>query len=126
MNWIRHFRRGAVLCCMTAQLAACSTYRVVSVTPADLIARDHPSRIRIEAADGSRHVYYRPEIRGDSLWGRKYTNANPAYRVIALRDVTGVATPHTNTPLTVLSVGLGAAALTTLVFYVSYSNSSGW
>lgn len=107
---------GALVCWLTAQLAACTTWRLEQVAPADLIARDHPSRVRIDATDGSRQVFYRPEVRGDSLWGRKREAAAKADRVVALRDVTGVATRHTSAGKSALLVlGIGATAVGALV-----------
>lgn len=49
---------------------ACSSWHVQSVSPAQLVADAHPSRVRVQRSDGSRVVLQRPVVRGDSLAGQ--------------------------------------------------------
>lgn len=109
MKWAAMIRRSAVVCWMVPQLAGCTSWRLETVTPAELIARDHPGRVRVRGHDGRREVFYHPEVRGDSLWGRRQGAAPRADRVMALGDVTAVATSHVSVVKTA-ALGLGIAA----------------
>ena len=56
-------------------------------------------------------MLYRPEVRGDTLWGTRDADARQPDRGIALADVTSVATLNVKTAQTVaLGLGFGAVA----------------
>jgi hypothetical protein len=42
MKWAAMIRSSAVVCWMVPQLLGCTSWRIETVTPATLIARDHP------------------------------------------------------------------------------------
>jgi hypothetical protein len=92
------------------QLGGCTTWRLEGVAPAELIARDHPAKIRVRGPRQRPEVLYRPEIRGDTLVGRHRAHARTPDRSIALTEVTSVATSHVNAGKTV-GLGLGHVAV---------------
>ncbi len=53
-----------------AQVAtACTSWRVQSVTPQELIAREHPKAIQVREPGGAVYVVESPQVAGDSLTG---------------------------------------------------------
>lgn len=99
---------GVVLL-LSASHAGCTSWRVESVAPAELVARDHPSRIRVAGADGHHQVLRRPEVQGDSLQEGGPPRFSSPHRAVALADVTSVATSHFSLGKT-MGLGLGVAA----------------
>ena len=51
-------------------LTACSSWKVSTATPAQLLANEHPAKIRITLADSSAVVLTQPELLGDTLVGQ--------------------------------------------------------
>ena len=49
--------------------AACTSWRVQSVTPQELLAREHPSSIQVRERGGAVFVLTAPRVTGDSLTG---------------------------------------------------------
>lgn len=49
--------------------AACSSWRVQSVTPQELLAREHPNAIQVREQGGAKYVLGSPRVEGDSLTG---------------------------------------------------------
>ena len=49
--------------------ASCTSWRVQSVTPRELLAREHPSSVRIRETGGAVYVLASPQVQGDSLSG---------------------------------------------------------
>jgi hypothetical protein len=49
--------------------AACTSWRVPSVTPQELLARDHPAAIRVREQGGVKYVLVSPRLEGDSVTG---------------------------------------------------------
>lgn len=54
---------------LVQSISACSSWFVQPTTPRDLIAGQHPQRLRITRTDSSHIVLTKPQIRGDSLYG---------------------------------------------------------
>jgi hypothetical protein len=77
MHWLRcpARRRLTVLVQLTSFLAACMTWRTEPIAPANLIANQKPSVVRITRTDSSRVTLREPAIRGDSLYGTSITEA---------------------------------------------------
>jgi hypothetical protein len=73
------------------------------------VGSGHPQEIRVERSNGNSETLYTPEVRGDSLVGRRALDARRIDRSIALVDVRHIATRHINAArTTALLVGLGA------------------
>lgn len=82
-------RRPIACTLLVAFVAGCTTWRVQTLTPAQVIDRLHPTSVRVTTADSSEFVLEQPEMAGgDSLVG--YQNGVPSSIVIS--DVTQVAT----------------------------------
>ena len=114
-------------------LPACTSWQVVSVTPEQLIADQHPRTIRVERTDGKKLVIEHPEVTGDSIIGMVTSGARQtvttghmpsmseqsapvsvARRGIPLSEVHRVATRHTDAGKSVLA-GLGITAVTLVI-----------
>jgi hypothetical protein len=121
---------------MTALLAlllyvpGCARWQVDSRPVPELLAKEHPSELRITRGDSSRVVLYQPALSGDSLSGTPARRRGPApipdshaqpadgpRLTVALAEVRRIETKHTDTGRTLLLVlGVGAAvALATLI-----------
>ena len=86
--------RGLAVILMSGQVSGCTGWRVEALSPADVVERQQPSEVRVQHADGRREVLYEPEVRGDSLLGRRDPRAKHPDRTLMLSDVREVATPH--------------------------------
>ena len=107
----RWLQKSVLAFYVAAQCGACTGWRLEPLAPSEVIARDHPKQLRIRQINGRREVLYRPEVRGDTLWGTRDADARQPDRGIALADVTSVATLHVKTAQTVaLGLGFGAVA----------------
>ena len=91
---------------MSSQVGACTGWRVEALSPADVVERQQPREMRVEHADGRREVLYEPEVRGDSLLGRRDSRATHPDRTLMLGEVREVATPHISGTRTVLVLGV--------------------
>lgn len=109
---------------MTTQFAACTTWRVESIPPAELVSREHPSRIRVKRIDGRREIWYRPEVEGDSLRGSSSLNRTRSDRVVALADVTSVSTHHFSIGKTV-GLGMGMTAVAAIAVGIALASWDG-
>jgi len=59
---------------MAGQIGGCTAWRLETVSPAEVIARDKPSVVRVQYADERQEVLYQPEVRGSSArWSRSRT-----------------------------------------------------
>jgi hypothetical protein len=90
-------------------LTGCMSWRVESAAPAELVARDHPSKIRVQHASGQWHVLRWPEVHGDSLRESGRPTGRTPRQAIALADATLVATRHFSAGKTA-GLGLGVVA----------------
>ena len=112
MSQLRSWKQGCAVILMAGQIGGCTAWRLETVSPAEVIARDKPSVVRVQYADEQHEVLYQPEVRGDSLLGRGEPDARAADRAVALADVTRIATRHVSggrtTGLVLGIVGVGA------------------
>lgn len=98
---------GIAVILMSGPVSGCTGWRVEDLSPADVVERQQPSELRVEHADGRHEVLYAPEVRGDSLLGRRDSRGRHPDRMLMLSDVREVATPHTSGGRTaVLVLGL--------------------
>src|SRR2546430_15531539 len=97
---------------MAGQIGGCTAWRPETVSPAEVVAREKPSVVRVQYEDEQHEVLYQPEVRGDSLLGRSEPDARQAHRAMALADRTSIATRHVSggrtTGLVLGLVGIGA------------------
>ena len=112
MSQLRSWKQGCALILMAGQIGGCTAWRLETVSPAEVIAREQPSVVRVQYADEQDEVLYQPEVRGDSLLGRSEPDARRADRTVAPADVTSIATRHVSggrtTGLVLGIVGVGA------------------
>ncbi len=112
MSHTRCWKQCWAVMLMAGQIGGCTGWRLETVSPAEVIARDKPSVVRVQYEDEQHEVLYQPEVRGDSLVGRSEPGAREADRTVALADVTSVATRHVSggrtTGLVLGLVGIGA------------------
>ena len=108
---------------VAAALGACTSWHVETVPAAQVVAR-RPDALRVQYESGRREVLYRPEIRGDSLVGRRNATAKGPRVALGLADVKGVATNHLDAGRSVgLLLGIGGAAF--IAAYAALSNMQG-
>lgn len=114
------WRKVAASVLLAAHLAACTSWQVENVKPAQLIATKAPSEVRVTRPDDSKVVLTRPAIVGDSLrgWSRGAQLGMP------LGDVTVIATRHTDAGKTAL-LGLGVLGAVLVVAAVSACSGGG-
>jgi len=106
------FTRSLATVLVSAQLSGCTRWRVEPLSPADVVARQQPSEVRVRLPDGSHERLYRPEIRGDTLLGRRNVNATQPDRALRLADVKEIATSRVDGAGTaVLVVGVAIVGL---------------
>ena len=86
---------------LATQLAACTEWRVESMSTRDLIESSHPDRLRVIRADSTSVVLDRPALVGDTLVGQ----VKGGRSAVAVADVASVAVRRTNTVNTMLLVG---------------------
>jgi hypothetical protein len=100
---------------IVATLNACTSWRVQSVTPAQLVAEQQPHKVRLRGQDGTRTELRGPFVRGDSLLGlTKGDTAGVALNEVQVLEVRRFDWLKT-AGLTVLTVGvtLGVACAMT-------------
>jgi hypothetical protein len=117
-------RALTVAVAIALQLAGCTSWRVQSVAPEQLLAAEHPGQVRVQTRDGTRIVLRDPRLARDSLMGR--VSAPPSWAgppgqsegtlryAVALADVTQVAVRRTNALKTIgliLAIPAGAIAI---------------
>jgi hypothetical protein len=118
--------RAITIVLMAGQLSACTTWRLETLSPADVIRTERPTALRVERQDGHREVLYQPQVQGDSLMGRRAEDDKMSNRALALMDVKHVATRHVNPGRTagfVIGTGLFIALV---VAAASFDMSLGW
>jgi len=117
------FLCGAGALLWTALLTGCATWQTRDVVPAEYVAGQNPSQIRVERTDGSHRVLYSPRVRGDSLVGSRNSERKRVDRAVALEDIKSVASPDVNPGRTVL-FGVGAVAAAVGLYYMAAGNYS--
>ena len=98
-----------------AASAACTSWRVEEVSPAQLISEDNPSHLRVTLKDGSRVEMEHPETVGDTLVSRIQdplpSGSGSSTERIPFSYVARIETKHTSPGKTAgLVVGLTALA----------------
>src|SRR5256885_10543965 len=94
MSHNRCWKRCWAVILVAGQIGGCTAWRLETVSPAEVIAREKPSVVRVQYEDEQHEVLYQPEVRGDSLLGRSEQGGRQAARTVALPDVTRIATLH--------------------------------
>src|ERR1700694_1499675 len=89
-------KRFIAIVLMAGQLSSCTSWRLETLSPADVIRTERPTALRVERQDGHREVLYQPQVQGDSLLGRRAQDDKMSNRALALMDVKQVATRHVN------------------------------
>ena len=88
-------------------LSACSSWHTQPLTPAQVIAEQHPQAVRIGRADGNRQVIVEPQVTVDSLVG----NSDGGRASVALADIREIAVRRSDPGKTIgLVVGSVMAA----------------
>jgi hypothetical protein len=107
--------RAVAIVLIACQLAACTSWRLETLSPADVMQQQYPEVVRVERQDGHREVWYRPQINGDSLIGWWDTARKTPDRRVPLADIRQVSTSHVSaaktSALLVVLGGLLAAGI---------------
>jgi len=99
---------------MAGHLSACTSWRVETLSPAEVIRVHRPAKVRLEDIDGHREVLYGPEVQGDTVIGRRAVSDPAPNRALALSQIKQVATRHVSSGRTVgfvLGIGLIVAVV---------------
>src|SRR5437879_12529414 len=86
------FERGVAVMLVSAQLSACTSWHVETVSPAEVVEDRQPAAIRVQHRDRRSAVLYLPVIRSATLLRRREWNARPCDRSNALAEVSEVTT----------------------------------
>jgi SAM-dependent methyltransferase len=89
-----------------SNLSGCTSWQEKEVAPAQLVADQHPSTVRVTRADQSRVVLQQPTIGGDTLVGMVAAGRPRGETRIALADVKRIEVRHFSAGRT---IGLAAA-----------------
>ena len=123
---IRAVRQSAAAVLLVLQLGGCSSWRVESASPPELIAKEQPAKIQITRSNGQRQVLHQPAVQGDSLVGSHAAGMAERDRAVALGDVTAVATRRRDPGKTLLlGVGIGSVVAGLIAFSVGMSDCCG-
>ncbi len=102
-------KQSLAILLMASQLSSCTSWRLETASPRELVDNRHPAVVRVEQADGRREVLYRPEVQGDTLMGASYWESKTPDRALPLRDIKRLATQHVSSGRTAgLALGLSA------------------
>ena len=63
---LRHLVACILLPCW---LLACSSWKTQETSPQQVLGNEHPEKVRVTFADGSREVLHSPTVSGDTLTG---------------------------------------------------------
>ncbi len=101
----------AVTMLAVLSVGGCRSWRVSEVTPQQLIQGQAPGQVRVATTtDSTKVVLYQPTIIGDSLRGLP-TELAIRPRMIALAQITEIATKHFNPGKSFLAVAAIAAGV---------------
>ena len=95
---------------MASHLVGCTSWRLQSVTPQQVISERHPERLRVTRADNTTVVLSNPQLERESLVGSTAAGRT----AVPLADVKQVEMQQTNGGKTALLV-VGIAGLVALV-----------
>lgn len=102
--------RAVAILLIVCQLSACTSWRLETLAPADVMQQQYPEVVRVERVDGHKEVWYRPQVTGDSLIGWWDTAKKQPDRRVPLSDIRQMSTSHVSAGKTA-ALGLGVAAL---------------
>ena len=107
-------------------LAACTQWQVQDVPPQQLLATQHPERIRIMRPDSSTVVLSGPEVLGDTLYGTTAGRsvASASREGVPLGDIAHVSVRRTDPVATALLivVPVGVLVVTGLMIRTAVLN----
>lgn len=87
--------RVVALVLIACQLSiACTSWRLETLSPADVMQQQYPEVVRVERVDGDKEVWFRPQMQGDSLIGWWDTARKTPDRRAPLSDIRRVSTSH--------------------------------
>jgi hypothetical protein len=118
MRRVRAATRQALAAFLLTIHLACTSWHTESVTPAELVERDHPDQVRVTTTAGDQVVLSHPVVIGDSLVEETAKEGAPA--TLPLQDVSRIATRQVSPGKTlglaagVTLVGLGVGAVIAL------------
>ena len=101
---------GSLLAAST--LSACSSWHTQPLTPARVVAEQHPPAVRIGRADGKRLVLGEPQVTVDSLVG----NSGGERASVALADIREIAVRRSDPVNTIVLVVVSVVAATVALF----------
>ncbi len=114
-TWLQ---KAVLVGCMMSQVVACTSWRVESIAPAQVVTRSHPKKMRLRLLNGERPVVLGPAIEGDSLRGSiKSSDDRHAWGLDAIQ---GVSTRHVDAAKTA-GLGLILLAVTALLASADWS-----
>ena len=88
-------------------LGACSSWHTQPLTPAQVLAEQHPKAVRIVRADGNHQVIVEPQVTADSLVG----SSGGRHVSVPLADIHEIAVSRGD-PLKSIAMFLGVVAAT--------------
>lgn len=111
-------------------VTGCSSWRVQSVTPQELFAREHPTTIKVWERGGATYEIEAPQVAGDSLIGSEEVTQlqiGGRFRVrldrrIALATVDRIAVPRFNLAKTFALSVVGLVGVGSVVAYFMVKN----
>jgi len=110
---------------IAGQLSACTTWRTETVSPADVLRVYRPAKVRVEHLDGHLEVLYDPEVRKDTVVGRRAAYDPTPNRALSFTQIKQVATRDVSTGRTVgfvLGLGLIAALVARSIRFQALGN----
>ncbi len=111
-------------------VTGCTSWRVQSVTPQELLAREHPTTIQVWERGGAKYEIEAPQVAGDSLIGSEEVTQlqiGGRFRVrldprIALATVDRIAVPRFNLAKTFSLSVVGLVGVGSVVAYFVVKN----
>lgn len=115
-NPTSQFRRLVAVVVLPMYLAACTSWQVQEVAPAQMLEEEQPTEVRVTRTDGSAFVLENPQVSGDTLSGVR----DGLQMSISLSTVDAIAVRKSDTGKTIgvafLSVVLVAGAVALIVY----------
>ena len=90
------FTRFIACILLPTYLAACSSWKTQELSPDQVIAQEHPEKVLVKLADGSKLVLTQPQVSGDTLMGIEGTEQ----RHIPLASVSAIELKESDAALT--------------------------
>lgn len=132
MGIVERFQPRRLVCALlqlVTLVSGCSSWQVQTGPVPDVVAQNHPKKLRVTRVDQSLMVLENPRIRNDTLFGVRAPSSgedtSSAIGEVALADVTHVAirrTDGTKTALFVLGCLVVAGGVAGLIVYEEVKN----